>query len=498
MFTHGWALCRGARLRQHRRLRGRAIVLGIGCARRTGQLAHADPAPDLDRDFGRDRVGVVDRAARARPVGRLDDGCVPHPRRRHRNRYLRACRSALVALARSDRGRQPDAVPVRPAPWVFAALAIGLLVLDCGGARESAAAESSGSATTVATTTTLPAVKTTHPGVRRMLVISISAHLLGRPRPRGMPNLSKLFAQSAVADLSVRGVRRVPSLADGYVTIGAGTRSVASPGRRRRMPRRRRAVRARNGARGDGAPQRCRDECDPRLGHLVPRAARDHGTQRPAPLSTPRSSALGDTLEAAGVQRAAIGNADTTLTPTADADYRRWAPLALTDENGIVPAGNVTDSLLDAIRPRRTGCVSIPTRSSTRSTRRGTHPHRSRAVVVVEDSDLVRLQSYGIDAHLGRARRDAATHDGRARLPGRPAHEPGRSRARRGDGGCAVAARRCRPPHRCEPASAGCEARSRSVEPGRGTRASSRSSTSGRRSSTSWASKRRRRWRGGR
>ena len=76
-------------------------------------------------------------------------------------------------------------------------------------------------------------------------------------------------------------------------------------------------------------------------GDRVPRAERD---QRPATSSllfNAKISSLGDTLAAAGMQRAAIGNADTTLTPALDADYRRWAPLALTDSSGIVPAGDV-------------------------------------------------------------------------------------------------------------------------------------------------------------
>ena len=112
-----------------------------------------------------------------------------------------------------------------------AALAIGLLVLVAAApAGAAAAAASSGSPSTVATTTTLPAVKQTHAGVRRMLVISIPSVSWEDVDLARLPNLAKFFAQSAVADLSVRGVHRVPALADGYVTIGAGTRSVAHPG----------------------------------------------------------------------------------------------------------------------------------------------------------------------------------------------------------------------------------------------------------------------------
>ena len=81
----------------------------------------------------------------------------------------------------------------------------------------------------VASTTTFPVPETSHAGVRRVLLISLPAISWEDLDLSEMPHLSALFAKSAVADLSVRGVGRVPSLADGYVTIGAGTRSVGHP-----------------------------------------------------------------------------------------------------------------------------------------------------------------------------------------------------------------------------------------------------------------------------
>ena len=50
-----------------------------------------------------------------------------------------------------------------------------------------------------------------------------------RPLPIAEPRAA-VRPQTAIADLSVRGVRRRAELADGYVTIGAGTRSLGHTG----------------------------------------------------------------------------------------------------------------------------------------------------------------------------------------------------------------------------------------------------------------------------
>ena len=268
------------------------------------------------------------------------------------------------------------------------ALALVTVVVVGGAAGAQPAPAAAG-----VTTSTVAVPKTTHPGVRRVLVISLPAISWEDLDLSRFPNLAQIFGTSAVADLSVRGARRVPSLADGYATIGSGTRSVAHTG-------------------DDG-------EC------LEPDERFDDGTARDemarrlgVPASTISSSAilclsqhqivlrnrhllfdapisaLGDTLAAAGVQRAAIGNGDTSLDPTLDADYRRWAPLALTDQNGIVPAGEVGSSLLERDPGAPYGLRLDPERVLSAFDRTWNAPAPSRAVVIVEDSDLLRFQTY--------------------------------------------------------------------------------------------------------
>jgi hypothetical protein len=267
-----------------------------------------------------------------------------------------------------------------------------LFVLGIGSAfAATSASPTSTSAPT--TTTTLPIPKTSHVGVRRVLVISLPAVSWEDLDLSAMPHLSALFAKSAVADLSVRGVGRVPSLADGYVTIGAGTRSVGHSGNDGEC------LEANEPFSGGSA----REEMARRSGvpeSTIPASSivclaehqivgRNNGL-----LFDSQVSVLGDTLEAAGIQRAVIGNGDTTLDPVADADFRRWAPLALTDRNGLVPAGDVGTSLLERDPAAPFGLREDPRRVLSAFDDVWNEPTPSRAVVVVEDGDLLRLQSY--------------------------------------------------------------------------------------------------------
>jgi hypothetical protein len=283
----------------------------------------------------------------------------------------------MVAYARPDIG---GGVMRRFSVPVIALVALAVVIV---AAAPASAADDP--------TTTVAPPKTTHPGVQRVLVISLPTVSWDDLDLTRLPNLSKLFARSAVADLSVRGVRRVPSTADGYVTIGAGTRSTGHTG-------------------DDG-------EClepDERFGDGT---AREELARREAlaPNSIPDSavlclpeheilrrngsllfdapiSALGDTLAAAGIGRAVIGNGDTTVQPVLDEDYHRFTGLALTDQHGIVPGGAVGDDLLTRDPTAPYGLRLDNTRVLEAFDRVWTKNQRS--VVMVEGSDLLRLQTY--------------------------------------------------------------------------------------------------------
>ena len=267
---------------------------------------------------------------------------------------------------------------------LLAAVTIFLVVGGVAGAADT-------TTTDAPTTSTVPVPKTTHPGVRRVLVISIPGISWDDLDLTKLPNLRRLFARSAVADLSVRGVRRNPSLADGYVTIGAGTRSVAHSSDDGECLETSEAF-------GDGTAQ---EELARRNGMATAEipdgsiaclAQHEIVSRNNGLLFNSQVSALGDALAAAGVNRAAIGNADPTLTPTQEADYRRWTPLALTDSNGLVPDGDVASSLLER-DPAAAYGVRLDPDQVMAAFDRSWNRAPERSVVMVEDSDLVRLQA---------------------------------------------------------------------------------------------------------
>ena len=283
---------------------------------------------------------------------------------------------------------------------VLVALAL-LTVFLAGGLEAVGAAPSSGSTpATVATTTTLAAPKQAHPGVKRVLVISIPTVSWDDLDLSRLPNLSALFARSAVADLSVRGARRVPSPADGYVTIGAGTRAVGHPDDDGECLEPAEPY-GEGTAREEMARRNGVDTTDIPRSAILCLAQHEVASRNGRLLFDAPISALGDTLAAAGVQRAAIANGDTTLTPTAAADYRRWAPLALTDQNGIVPAGEVSASLLQRDPKAPFGLRLDPERVLAAFDHTWNERSPRRSVVMVEDSDLLRLQAYGSVAVSG-------------------------------------------------------------------------------------------------
>ncbi len=66
------------------------------------------------------------------------------------------------------------------------------------------------------------------PKARRVLVISLPAVNWKDVNKHELPNLNRLLDNSAVADLTNRSVRRDSRLGDGYLTLGAGTRSIGN------------------------------------------------------------------------------------------------------------------------------------------------------------------------------------------------------------------------------------------------------------------------------
>ena len=271
----------------------------------------------------------------------------------------------------------------------FAVVAVLFLGTELAGAAVAAATTPA-----TATSTTLAVPKTTHPGVRRVLVISLPTISWEDLDLTQLPNLSRAVraerrGRPVGARRAPRAVARRRLRHDRRRHPGRGSRR-----RRRRVPRAQRAVRGGHGAGGDGATQR-----DPR--GAIPGAAivclaqHEVVSRNNSLLFDAKVSALGDTLAAAGVQRAAIGNGDTTLTPR----QRHRLPAlgaarAHRPERHRSRRARSARRCSSAIRTRPTDSGSIP--SGARRVRSAWNERSPRrAVVIVEDSDLLRLQSYG-------------------------------------------------------------------------------------------------------
>jgi hypothetical protein len=256
-----------------------------------------------------------------------------------------------------------------PALVVLAALAVPLAVAGIG---EPAGAE------------------TTEPKAQRVLVISIPAVTWQdiQARKDKLPNLIRLLDSSAVGGLTTRAIDRRTTLADGYVTLGAGTRSVGTgpntDGEGFEVDEPFGDVTA-------GQAYARRTGHDPRRG-LVNLGIAGIVEKNDQELFDAEVGALGDKLASADWSRAVIANGDgydpEELPP--GGYYRRQAVAGLMGSDGEVPAGALGPELLVA-DPQAPFGLRYDNDAVLRAFRSVWQP---RSVVLVEASDLVREDAY--------------------------------------------------------------------------------------------------------
>ena len=270
---------------------------------------------------------------------------------------------------------------------------------------------------------------------RRVFVFTVPTLSWGDLREFPAPNIDRVLDDSAVADLSVRSVSRKVSAADGYATLGAGTRSVGSDTGRLAFVAG--AARTTDGRDLEGDPTQppaqvfapaTADESiqsiitdssgnpiEPEPGAegsdssstLSPLAQEfvrrsgvslstgqlyDFGLVRmlrlnDALLFGAKIGALGSALSGAGVVRAVIANGDHNEGPDAVA-YRREAALGLMDSSGRVDGGRVGSKLLQRSSTAPYGIRLDIAKVADSFQRFWT----DRSVVLVEASDLVRYE----------------------------------------------------------------------------------------------------------
>ncbi|HEX4491776.1 MAG TPA: hypothetical protein VH914_11265 [Acidimicrobiia bacterium] len=200
------------------------------------------------------------------------------------------------------------------------------------------------------------------PAARRLLVVSMPMVTWAELPLDRMPNLRALLEQSIVADLSVRAVDRHPSLGDAYVTISAGTRSKG------------------NAQDGFTETRASGSIVVPAFGDII------HHNHRM--LFNAHPGALGDALAHAGIARAVIGNADQPGEGASTVPGRQVAD-ALATTDGTTPGGSVDANLLQHDDAAPYGVRIDPSAYLAAFQRAWT----GRAVVMVEDSDLVRFNA---------------------------------------------------------------------------------------------------------
>ena len=226
---------------------------------------------------------------------------------------------------------------------------------------------------------------------RRVLVFSLP-HVSWEDLEKfsdAVPNLNRFLERAAVAGLTSRADQRATKLADGYLTLGTGTRTVGDPATDGDAL----GVDEPFGRDTAGQVFHQRTGRDVRHGIValaMPRVVEAND----ALLYDAEPGALAVALRDAGIERAVVANADgrqpdSPPSPSVSS-LRRQAALALVDPRGRVPAGRVDESLLEA-DPTAPYGLRLDADATLGAFRREWH---DRTVVLVEGSDLVRADAY--------------------------------------------------------------------------------------------------------
>jgi hypothetical protein len=219
---------------------------------------------------------------------------------------------------------------------------------------------------------------------RRVLVVSLPGVVWRDIEELELPNLERLFEESAVGALAARSVRAESRPGDAYLTISAGTRAIGSPA-----------------IDGQQLPVDADFAGEPAGGVFARRSGDAPGdaiVSLPWPTlvrendSEPYDAVLGllaSTLHDNGVRTAAIGNADGSDVSTIS--YERQAALALADTGGRID-GAVGGELLveDPVEPFGVRLDAEGVLAAFEAAWRD----GEQSVVLVELSDLARTLRY--------------------------------------------------------------------------------------------------------
>ena len=217
-----------------------------------------------------------------------------------------------------------------------------------------------------------------------------------------LPNLERFSSDAAIAHLATRLGRRSARIDDAYLTIGAGTRALApaegggvalEPGELFGGTEAARIIERRTGRQPTG----------PAYLNVALATERNARSSFGATVGD-----LGSALDAAGVERNVIANADTSLAATEVESFGRDAVAALMDADGLVDGGSVGSELLEPASAAPWG-LQLDADAVVSSFERAWSEAGQR-VVLIELSDLRRATSYSalVSPEQAAAMRDAA------------------------------------------------------------------------------------------
>lgn len=227
------------------------------------------------------------------------------------------------------------------------------------------------------------------PAVRRVLVLSLPGVTWASVGDARVPHLDGLFRDSALGSTSVRTIRRHTFPGDGYATLGAGTAAAGVSGLDGLAfgideP-------FEDGTAGDAYRRRTGRAASGAVVSLAGRALQQDAARRHRGAEI---GILGETLARAGVGRAVIGNADDALTDRRVGTFHREAALALADRSGVLPGGEVSRALLRSDPEGAFGISLDPDATMAAFHAAWAGPVDRRAVVLLEASDLARVNAY--------------------------------------------------------------------------------------------------------
>jgi hypothetical protein len=242
---------------------------------------------------------------------------------------------------------------------------------------------------------------------RKVLVVSVPGLTWSELENSDLPNIESLLDESSVADMAPRGVNARSTPGDAYLTISSGSRSIGTSGYDGQQLGL--EEQSSGSAAGEIFERRTGSRPDGDVVSLVwPSLIRANAAQ-------PYDSELGllaETLEDDGLGAVAIGNADGT--DSIGPSYERQVGLAVANDEGVLPGGDLGKNLLedDPRSPfgvRLDGEVVV---DRFREAWRAPDGHDG-GMVLVEASDLARTMRYrpNVDAERYGEMRDEALAD---------------------------------------------------------------------------------------